>query len=54
MVRPGDVVAAAKMDRMFRSAFDALRVIEDFRRRKISLWLLDPGATTARATGSRN
>jgi putative DNA-invertase from lambdoid prophage Rac len=42
-VRPGDVVVAAKMDRMFRSAADALRVIEDFKRRRISLWLLDLG-----------
>jgi DNA invertase Pin-like site-specific DNA recombinase len=42
-VRPGDVVVAAKLDRMFRSAFDALRTIEDFRRRKIGLWLLDLG-----------
>src|SRR5215472_13474760 len=30
MVQPGDVVIAARMDRMFRSASDALRVIEDF------------------------
>jgi DNA invertase Pin-like site-specific DNA recombinase len=43
MVRPGDVVIAARMDRCFRSALDALRTIEDFRRRKISLWLLDLG-----------
>jgi DNA invertase Pin-like site-specific DNA recombinase len=42
-VRPGDVVVAAKMDRMFRSAFDALQTIESFKRRKISLWLLDLG-----------
>jgi DNA invertase Pin-like site-specific DNA recombinase len=42
-VRPGDVVIAAKMDRVFRSALDALRTIEDFKRRKISLWLLDLG-----------
>ena len=42
-VRPGDVVVAAKMDRMFRSAADALYVIEGFKRRKISLWLLDLG-----------
>src|SRR5215469_4415335 len=42
-VRPGDVVVAARMDRMFRSAADALRVIGDFKRRKISLWLLDLG-----------
>jgi len=41
-VRPGDVVIAAKMDRVFRSALDALRTI-DFKRRNISLWLLDLG-----------
>ena len=42
-LRPGDVVVAAKMDRCFRSAFDALQVIQDLKRRKISLWLLDLG-----------
>jgi putative DNA-invertase from lambdoid prophage Rac len=43
MVRPGDVVVTAKMDRTFRSAFDALQPIEGFKRRRISLWLLDLG-----------
>lgn len=42
-VRAGDIVVAAKMDRMFRSAANALHVIEDFRKRRISLWLLDLG-----------
>jgi len=42
-VRPGDIIVAAKTDRVFHSAADALRVIEDFKRRKISLWLLDLG-----------
>jgi putative DNA-invertase from lambdoid prophage Rac len=42
-LKPGDVVIAAKMDRCFRSAFDALATIESFKRRKISLWLLDLG-----------
>ena len=42
-VQAGDVVIAAKMDRMFRSALDALQTIADFRRRKIGLWLLDLG-----------
>jgi putative DNA-invertase from lambdoid prophage Rac len=42
-VRPGDVVVAAKPDRMFRSARDALNVIGDFQRRGIGLWLLDIG-----------
>jgi putative DNA-invertase from lambdoid prophage Rac len=43
VLRPGDIVIAAKMDRCFRSAFDALATIESFKRRKISLWLLDLG-----------
>jgi DNA invertase Pin-like site-specific DNA recombinase len=42
-VQAGDVVIAAKMDRMFRSALDALQTIADFKRRKIGLWLLDLG-----------
>ena len=42
-VRPGDTVIAAKLDRVFRSALDALQVIEDFRRRSIRLILLDVG-----------
>lgn len=40
---PGDIVIAAKLDRVFRSARDALTVIEDFQRRGISLWLGDIG-----------
>jgi DNA invertase Pin-like site-specific DNA recombinase len=40
---PGDQVIAAKLDRVFRSALDALETIEAFKRRKISLWLLDLG-----------
>lgn len=43
VLQPGDVVIAAKLDRMFRSAWDALNVIRDFQRRRISLWLLDLG-----------
>jgi putative DNA-invertase from lambdoid prophage Rac len=42
-LRPSDIVIAAKMDRCFRSAFGALATIESFKRRKISLWLLDLG-----------
>ena len=40
---PGDIVVAAKMDRCFRSAFDALETIKGFKSRKIALWLLDLG-----------
>ena len=42
-LQPGDVVIAAKLDRMFRSAWNALNVIRDFQRRQVSLWLLDLG-----------
>jgi DNA invertase Pin-like site-specific DNA recombinase len=42
-LRPGDIVIAARMDRCFRSALDALQTIQGFRQRKISLWLLDLG-----------
>jgi len=43
VLRPGDVVVAAKLDRMFRNALDALQTMQSFRDRKISLWLLDLG-----------
>jgi len=43
MLQPGDIVIAAKLDRMFRSALDALTVIKEFQHRRISLWLLDIG-----------
>jgi DNA invertase Pin-like site-specific DNA recombinase len=43
VLQPGDVVIAAKLDRMFRSAWNALNVIRDFQRRRVSLWLLDLG-----------
>jgi DNA invertase Pin-like site-specific DNA recombinase len=43
MVQPGDVVIAAKLDRMFRNALDALQTIQTFKRQRISLWLLDLG-----------
>lgn len=42
-LKPGDVVIASKLDRMFRSATDALRVLEDMKKRGVSLILLDMG-----------
>jgi DNA invertase Pin-like site-specific DNA recombinase len=42
-VQPGDIVIAARMDRCFRSALDALQTIQTFKHRQISLWLLDLG-----------
>ena len=42
-VKKGDVVIAPKLDRLFRSALDALQVVEDLRKRGVSLHLLDLG-----------
>jgi hypothetical protein len=39
----GDVVIAAKLDRLFRSAIDALTVVEDLRKRVLALHLLELG-----------
>jgi DNA invertase Pin-like site-specific DNA recombinase len=43
LVQPGDVVVTSKLDRMFRSALDALRVLDDLKRRDISLHMIDLG-----------
>jgi DNA invertase Pin-like site-specific DNA recombinase len=43
LVKPGDAIVSPKLDRMFRSALDALQTIEELKRRKVSLWLLDLG-----------
>jgi putative DNA-invertase from lambdoid prophage Rac len=39
----GDVVLAPKLDRLFRSALDALNVVEDLKARSVALHLLDLG-----------
>ena len=39
----GDIVIAAKLDRLFRSALDALKVVEDLKKRGVALHLLDLG-----------
>lgn len=39
----GDAVIAPKLDRLFRSALDALQVVEDLKKRGVSLHLLDLG-----------
>lgn len=46
-LQPGDVVIAAKLDRLFRSALDALRVVEDLKARGVKLHLLDLGGDIA-------
>jgi DNA invertase Pin-like site-specific DNA recombinase len=43
MLKAGDVVMAPKLDRLFRSALDALQVVEDLKKRSVALHLLDLG-----------
>jgi putative DNA-invertase from lambdoid prophage Rac len=42
-LQKGDIVLAPKLDRLFRSALDALIVVEDMRKRGVSLHMLDLG-----------
>jgi DNA invertase Pin-like site-specific DNA recombinase len=42
-LQPGDVVVTAKLDRMFRSALDALDVLGQLQKRGISLHMIDLG-----------
>lgn len=42
-LKPGDVVITAKLDRMFRSALDALNILADFKARGIKLHMIDLG-----------
>ncbi len=42
-LRRGDTVVAAKLDRLFRSALDALQAVEELKARGVSLVLLDLG-----------
>ena len=42
-LKAGDVVITAKLDRMFRSALDALGVLADLKERGISLHMIDLG-----------
>lgn len=46
-LRRGDIVIAAKLDRLFRSALDALKVVESLRTRGVKLHLLDLGGDVA-------
>lgn len=52
-LRPGDTLIAPKLDRIWRSATDALSSLEWFKKRGIRLILLDVGEVTAeRGVGS--
>src|SRR5215203_2405307 len=42
-VRPGDVIITPKLDRMFRSALDALDVLAKLKDRDVSLHMIDLG-----------
>ena len=50
----GDVVIAPKLDRLFRSALDALTVVEDLRKRGVSVCICSISAATSLATACRN
>jgi DNA invertase Pin-like site-specific DNA recombinase len=43
----GDIAIAAKLDRLFRSALDALKVVESLKGRGVKLHLLDLGRDIA-------
>ena len=43
----GDIVIAAKLDRLFRSALDALKVVESLKGKGVKLHLLDLGGDIA-------
>lgn len=42
-IKPGDVIITAKLDRMFRSALDALNNLQQFKNRGVSLHMIDLG-----------
>jgi DNA invertase Pin-like site-specific DNA recombinase len=50
-ITTGDAIVCPKLDRMFRSALDALTVIKDLQRRRISLFLLDLGGDDVSGNG---
>ena len=51
LVGRGDGVVAAKLDGAFRSALDALQVVQEFGRRGVALHLLDVGGDVANGYG---
>ncbi len=49
---PGDIICASKLDRIFRSASDALVTVERLAERKISLILIDMGVDPVNSNGT--
>ena len=43
LVKPGDVIITPKLDRCFRSALDALDVLQKLKERGVSLYMIDLG-----------
>ena len=50
--KPGDCVVACKLDRLFRSAIDALRTAEELRERGVDLILVDMGTEPVTGNGA--
>ncbi|RWO55389.1 recombinase family protein [Mesorhizobium sp.] len=46
-LKAGDIVVASKLDRLFRSALDALQVVEDLKAKGVKLHLIDLGGDIA-------
>jgi DNA invertase Pin-like site-specific DNA recombinase len=52
IMQPGDTVIASKLDRMFRSASDALNMLEMFKEKGVHLVLFDMGADPVTGDGT--
>lgn len=50
--KPGDVIVAAKLDRLFRSAVDALQTVELLRKQKVDIILVDIGTEPVNGNGT--
>ena len=51
VAKSGDVIVAAKMDRLFRSAIDALQTADELKRSGVDLVLLDIGTDPVTGNG---
>jgi DNA invertase Pin-like site-specific DNA recombinase len=51
-LQAGDSIIAAKLDRLFRSAADALAMAETFKKRGVNLYILDMGTEPVTANGA--
>jgi putative DNA-invertase from lambdoid prophage Rac len=51
-LKAGDSIVVAKLDRLFRSAADALAMAETFKKRGVDLYILDMGTEPVTANGA--